>query len=310
MNTNLAAVIKGRNKMSRKINVLAAVWSLALVSTAVAQGAGTLSGVVLDSDGQPLPGATITVSGPTLTEKTGSLAGASGVFTIAPLPSGLYKVEISHLGYTTVVKPEVRIRAGETRDLNFILEVALIYLEQSVVTASRSEEKALNSPASISVVEASEIRNKSVLSVAEHVRDLPGVDFAKNGLVQSNVVVRGFNNIFSGALHMLTDHRLAGVPSLRVNLTHFIPSNSADVDRMEVVLGPGSALYGPNTANGVVHILTKSPLESQGTSVTLGGGGRSLFQGSFRSAVLLGDDFGNLLVSAPFPLDGACCSGF
>ena len=73
--------------MSRKINVLAAVWSLALVSTAVAQGAGTLSGVVLDSDGQPLPGATITVSGPTLTEKTGSLAGASGVFTIAPLPS-------------------------------------------------------------------------------------------------------------------------------------------------------------------------------------------------------------------------------
>ena len=273
--------------MSRKINVLAAVWSLALVSTAVAQGAGTLSGVVLDSDGQPLPGATITVSGPTLTEKTGSLAGASGVFTIAPLPSGLYKVEISHLGYRTVVKPEVRIRAGETRDLNFILEVALIYLEQSVVTASRSEEKALNSPASISVVEASEIRNKSVLSVAEHVRDLPGVDFAKNGLVQSNVVVRGFNNIFSGALLTLTDNRMARVPSLRLNANNFIPVVNDDIERIEVVLGPGSALYGPNSSNGVMHIITRSPLRSVGTSVNIGMGERSLRKTSVRHAALI-----------------------
>jgi iron complex outermembrane receptor protein len=106
------------------------------------------------------------------------------------------------------------------------------------------------------------------------------------------VVVRGFNNIFSGALHMLTDHRLAGVPSLRVNLMHFIPSNEEDVERMEVVLGPGSALYGPNTANGVVHILTKSPLDSEGTTVTLGGGEQSALVGSFRSAWRLTDQFG------------------
>ncbi len=116
------------------------------------------------------------------------------------------------------------------------------------------------------------------------------------------MVVRGFNNIFSGALHMLTDHRLAGVPSLRVNLMHFIPATDADIDRMEVVLGPGSALYGPNTANGVVHVLTKSPLTSQGTSVTVGGGERSVFQGSFRSAFLLSEDLG-------FKISGQYLSG-
>ncbi|HSH74307.1 MAG TPA: TonB-dependent receptor, partial [Longimicrobiales bacterium] len=75
----------------------------------------------------------------------------------------------------------------------------------------------------------------------------------------------------------------------------------------EVVLGPGSALYGPNTANGVVHILTKSPIDAPGTTVTLGGGlrtigrtegvfdppdGQSAFQGSFRSAWALSDRFG------------------
>ncbi len=107
-----------------------------------------------------------------------------------------------------------------------------------------------------------EIQERPVQTPVEHLRAAPGVDIISEGIQATNVVVRGFNNIFSGALHALTDHRLAGVPSLRVNLLHFIPSNNEDIDRMEVVLGPGSALYGPNTANGVLHILTKSPLDS------------------------------------------------
>ena len=111
----------------------------------------------------------------------------------------------------------------------------------------------------------------------------PGVDIITEGIQSTNVLVRGFNNIFSGSLHALTDHRLAGVPSLRVNLLHFIPSTDEDIERMEVVLGPGSALYGPNTANGVLHIFTRSPLDSAstGTTVTLGGGERSVFPGVF-----------------------------
>ena len=91
---------------------------------------------------------------------------------------------------------------------------------------------------------------------------------------------------------MLTDNRLAGLPALRVNLIHFLPLNDEDIDRIEVVLGPGAALYGPNTANGVLHVITKSPLESQGTVVTLGAGERSVFQSTFRSAFLVNEDFG------------------
>jgi len=138
--------------------------------------------------------------------------------------------------------------------------------------------------------------------MADHLRSAPGVDVITTGLQGTNVVVRGFNNIFSGSLHMLTDYRLAGVPSLRVNQMHWIPATDEDIDKMEVVLGPGSALYGPNTANGIVHVLTKSPLTSTGTSVTLGGGERSVRQASFRSAFLLGDDFG-------FKVSGGYLSG-
>jgi iron complex outermembrane receptor protein len=112
------------------------------------------------------------------------------------------------------------------------------------------------------------------------------------GLQSTNVVARGFNNIFSGALLTLTDHRIASVPSLRVNTLYMIPSNNEDVERMEVVLGPGSALYGPNTANGVLHIFTKSPLASQGTSAAIAGGNQDVLQGTFRTSHLLGENLG------------------
>ncbi len=105
-------------------------------------------------------------------------------------------------------------------------------------------------------------------------------------------MVRGFNNVFSGALMTLTDNRLAHVPSLRLNAYNFIPVVNDDIERIEVVLGPGSALYGPNSANGVMHIITRSPLSSQGTSVRLGGGEHSLRQVEVRHAGLVSPKLG------------------
>jgi outer membrane receptor for ferrienterochelin and colicins len=79
----------------------------------------------------------------------------------------------------------------------------------------------------------------------DHLRSLAQVDVIQQGVQSTNVVVRGFNNIFSGALHTLTDHRVAGVPSLRVNIMSWVPSTDEDIERMELVFGPASALYGP-----------------------------------------------------------------
>jgi iron complex outermembrane receptor protein len=126
----------------------------------------------------------------------------------------------------------------------------------------------------------------------DHVRAAPAIDVIESGVQSRNVVARGFNNIFSGALLTLTDHRIAGVPSLRVNFLQFVPQTDDDIGRMEVVLGPASALYGPNTANGVLHILTKSPFDNPGTTVALAGGERDLFHGTFRTSHALSDRFG------------------
>jgi iron complex outermembrane receptor protein len=251
---------------------------------------GTLIGQVTDvGTGQPVEAAQIQVLGGS--QSTGGLTDQAGRYRIE-LPAGSYSLSVTVVGYREQRFDGVRVVTGQTTTYNIQLASMVYELDPIVVTPSRGAEKETDAPATVHTVGTIEIEERIVTTPAEYLRSAPGVDIVKYGLQGNNVVVRGFNNIFSGALHVLTDHRLAGVPSLRVNLMHFIPSNEQDIERMEVVLGPGSALYGPNTANGVVHILTKSPLVDQGTTVTLGGGERSVFQGSFRSAFLLNEDFG------------------
>jgi iron complex outermembrane receptor protein len=112
----------------------------------------------------------------------------------------------------------------------------------------------------------------------------------------------------SGSILTLQDYRFAGVPSLRVNVPLMFTSTNEDIERIEVLLGPASALYGPNSSHGVLHVITKSPFTSQGTMLTVDGGTRSLFRGSARHAGLIGNNFafklsGELFQAADFKFD-------
>ena len=262
------------------------VFSIILVCTGVAY-AVDLTGTITDIDGAPLPGANISVLAPGQ-EPAGSVAGLDGRYSVVDLAAGSYKLRVTYIGYRTATFEDVKVD-GQVKRFDVKLESSVIDLEQSIVSASRSQEKALDAPASVAIVEGAEIDDRLALSASEYIRDQPGVDFAKTGLVQSNVVVRGFNNIFSGAMMVLTDNRIARVPSLRLNAYNFIPVGAADIERVEVVLGPGAALYGPNSANGVMHLITRSPFTSTGTSVQVGLGERSLRKGLIRYAARIND---------------------
>lgn len=253
---------------------------------------GTLSGVVMGPAGEVIPGANVVLVGDRLPSgRSGTATDEDGRFRLAGLPAGEYQLSVTHIGYRTLTRAGVGIVAGE-QELTLRLETGIIFLDQNVVSASRRQEKVLEAPASVAVVEAEDIRNRPALSVAEHIRDLPAVDFSQTGLAQSNVVVRGFNNVFSGALLTLTDNRIARVPSLRLNAYNFIPVTNDDIERIEVVLGPGAALYGPNSANGVMHVITHSPFTSAGTNVNFGVGERSLYKVGMRHAGTAGDRLG------------------
>lgn len=254
------------------------------VGPAVAQETGGLAGRVTAEDGTALPGANIVVSGAAIEGLRGTTSDGEGAFRIDGLPPGAYEVTASFLGYESVTTAGVGIRSGETTTLNIGLAATTLIGEQVVVSASRKQEKLLDAPASISVVELDDIMNRPSLSVTDYINDLSGVDQAKVGVSQSSTVIRGFNRTFTGSLLTMVDNRIARIASLRLNMGSAIPLTSEDIQRIEVVRGPGSALYGPNSANGVMHIVTRSPFGSEGNSIALYGGERSLRKATFRHA--------------------------
>jgi iron complex outermembrane receptor protein len=257
--------------------LLAGFAVLASALPALAQS-GTLSGRVTSSDGsRPIGGAAVAVAAASGVEVARVTAGGDGRYRVPGLGVGTYRVNVAAIGHEPRVFPTVQVQAG-ANTLDAVLEPGVARLEEiTVVSAERSQvpEKATEAPASVFAITSAEITERPVLSIADHLHSIPGVDVSQGGLVQSNIVGRGFNNIFSGALLMLIDYRYAAVPSLRVNVPTFFPSTNDDIHQAEFVLGPGAALYGPNAANGVLNIITKSPFNSSGGVLNVEAGARA-----------------------------------
>jgi len=245
--------------------------------------AATISGQITSQlDGTALGRATVTVrpieGG---AESITAAADDTGNFILSNLAAAEYVVTVTFVGFSTG-SFQVRVTADENLTHDVSLTALVIDLQSISVTASRTPEKLVDAPAAVHVVNESEAGTRATLTPTEHIKGMPAVDVATTGLNQSNIVVRGFNNIFSGALLVMVDNRIASVPSLRFNAYHFIPTPNEDIERIEVVSGPGSALYGPNAATGVLHMLSKSPFAENGTTVSMGGGERGVLTGSFR----------------------------
>ncbi|NIN72734.1 MAG: TonB-dependent receptor [Gemmatimonadetes bacterium] len=304
METHPLTISPPRRYTSQRL--LGAVAALALVfgvqGHALAQQ-GTVTGRVIDVEtGAPVEAVRVEVTtGLAGSAVASTSTDADGGFRFTGIASGSYSLVFTSDFYETKRVDGVDVSTGATSVGTVELTSIVFRLNPVVVTASRTQEKALDSPASVYTVESEEIQERTTTTAVDHMRSLPGADVVTTGLAQHNVVARGFNNVFSGALFVLTDNRWASVPSLRFNAYNLIPATNEDIDRIEFVLGPGSALYGPNVDKGVMHLITRSPLDHQGTTVSLYGGARSgnntggteaLGQVSFRHAGLVGDNVG------------------
>jgi outer membrane receptor for ferrienterochelin and colicins len=273
--------------------LVGALTMLALRASAVQAQTGSIAGRVTSAEsGLPVANARVEARAVSGGIPSIALTSQDGRYRISGLSSGTYNLSVSALAFGSRTTEGLQVSEGETVTADVTLEIKVFDLDPLVISASKQPEKAVSAPSRTEVVSEADIAVRPAVTPVDHLRSTAGVDVVTAGVQSTFVVVRGFNNIFSGALHTLTDNRIAGIPSLRVNLMHFIPQTNEDISRMEVVLGPGAALYGPNTANGVLHIITKSPLEEQGTTATVAGGERSIFHGTFRSSHLLSENFG------------------
>ena len=248
------------------------------VASSVAAQQSTINGRVIDLESnQPINGAEVAIGGVSV------LTNNQGAFTLSVAP-GRHSVTISSLGYETSVRA-VNVAAGATASLQVVLITQALAVQGVTVTVVPNQPLRTGEvPQVVHIVQRREIEGRATTTPVDHLAGLAGVDLVSNGVNQRTVVARGFNNVFSGALLVLTDNRYARVPSVRFNAYNMIPSTSLDIESIEIILGPSSALYGPNSANGVMHITTTSAIDRPGTSVSLSGGSRNIFDGAFRQA--------------------------
>lgn len=235
---------------------------------------GAVVGTVRDATtGAGLSTVQVELRGPGAAVVAGTLTSEAGTYRIAGVPAGSYTAVFSIPGWEVRSEP-VTVSAGQSTTLDVSLAERAYNLNPITVTTSKTQEKVLDAPAAIEVVNTRDIFERPATTIVDHVKEQAGVDVITTGLQSNYTVVRGFNNIFSGATLTLTDNRIARVPSLRANISHLNPTSSLDLERVEVVLGPGSALYGPNAANGVIHSITKSPIDHPGVALSFGNGVR------------------------------------
>ena len=144
------------------------------------------------------------------------------------------------------------------------------YEEVVVVSGSRTEEKLINAPVTMSVITAQAIENAPTRNFAELLRSVPGLNLTQVSARDINVTTRGATGTLATGQLALLDGRSLYQDFFGFVMWDFLPVNLNEIKQVEVIRGPASAVWGANAFNGVVNVITKSPREMQGTSVTFG----------------------------------------
>ena len=174
--------------------------------------------------------------------------------------------------------PQADAQPAGQRDLSQVSLVDLMNLE--VTSVSRKEQKMSQAPAAIFVITQEDIRRSGATNIPDLLRMVPGVDVSQINANSWAVSARGFNDQFSNKLLVLIDGRAVYTPLLGgVNWdTQDVPLE--DIERIEVIRGPGATVWGANAVNGVINVITKPAEETQGAFVTAGGGTEGEAQGT------------------------------
>ncbi|MGH9397674.1 MAG: TonB-dependent receptor plug domain-containing protein [Terriglobia bacterium] len=151
-----------------------------------------------------------------------------------------------------------------------------------VTTVSREPEEVWRTPAAIFVLTQDDIRRSGATSIPEVLRLVPGVEVARIDSDHWAVGVRGFNSQFSRSVLVLIDGRSVYTPLFAGVYWDVQNVPLEDVDRIEVIRGPGGAIWGANAVNAVINIITKNAKDTHGALVSVGGGNVDQGTGEFR----------------------------
>jgi hemoglobin/transferrin/lactoferrin receptor protein len=220
-------------------------FSILIFTTPLRSQTITISGIVIDNEtGTPLSGANVIVSD----QSAGAVTDPGGFFYIQANLKGQTTLRVTHLGY----KPELRSIGNESSNLTIKLVPSPVELGEVIVTSTKSEQLLRNIATPIEIVDESRIINSPFVSVPDALQDKAGVALLRDGIWGTSVSIRGLARanvvtlIDGNRVETATDHS-AALSMMDIN----------DVERIEIIKGPASSLYGTGALGGVINILTK-----------------------------------------------------
>jgi outer membrane receptor for ferrienterochelin and colicins len=222
-----------------------------------AQSDANIFGHVLDrKTKEHLPYVTIKLQGTTI----GITTDASGHYFLRNLPTGNFRLEASMIGYKTFTR-EVTIRPNSTLEIDFELEEENVSLDAVVISANRNETTRRMAPSLVSVLNMQTLNVTNSKTLSDGLKFQPGLRVENNcqNCGTTQVRINGMEGSYS---QILIDSRpmvgaLSGVYGLEQ-----IPANM--IERIEVVRGGGSALFGANAIGGTINIITREPIRNTG----------------------------------------------
>lgn len=220
---------------------------------------GTVTGVVTDTSGAPLPGAQVADRA----LQRGTTTGADGQYRITNLPVGTHTLEFRFVGYRTEIRT-VTLEADETTQLDVTLQERVLQGEEVTVTGTARARSTLTTPQSVEVVGAEELETGRTSALGDILSgEMAGVSSIQTGSQAGKPVLRGLSG---KRIRVLKDG--IGQEYYQFGVRHFPTTSSNEAERIEVVRGPSSIQYGSDALGGAINVLTKDvPTASAGETI-------------------------------------------
>ncbi|MCK9425513.1 MAG: TonB-dependent receptor [Ignavibacteriaceae bacterium] len=208
----------------------------------------SVNGNITDfKNGSAIPGAIVFIS-----YSRYSVTNSEGYYSIKNIPKGNYQVKVSRLGYKSLSE-EVTVTT-ESITKNFILEISLIELDEVIVNSKRTEKYLRNSSYSELLIGKEQIESKPFQSLSDILKDQPGISLLRDGIWGTEISIRGLNR--ENIVTLIDGNRIATSTDIAARLSMI---NLNDIERIEVIKGAASSIYGSGATGGIINIITKAP---------------------------------------------------
>jgi iron complex outermembrane receptor protein len=270
---------------AKRVLSLIGLLALGLGGPGLAQDTGRIEGRVAREDGGGVGGVTVAINEVGMV----GITGTDGAFRFFGVPAGTYSLSFT-LGDHSDTEDGVGVAAGATTTVDREVDWELSFADTiTVVSASRRRERIVEAPAAVTVITEEQISRESahgqLPKLLEHT---PGAETTQSGLYDFNFNSRGFNSSLNRRILVLVDGRDPSLTFLSSQEWYGLTIPLDTLASVELVRGPGSALYGADAYNGVINMVTKSPVGSTGGSFKLTAGELSMGRADFSVAGELG----------------------